>query len=147
MEKRNSDGDSSIELASVWKIFGDHASEALSDIERNGLGKKAVLEKYNCVVGVADVSLSINPGEIFCIMGLSGSGKSTLVRHVNRLLEPTAGQIRIGGVDIMAMAPDVLRRYRNEHIAMVFQNFALMPPSLGSGQCGDAARNTWRQQE
>jgi len=60
-------------------------------------------------------------------MGLSGSGKSTLVRHINRLLEPTAGQILVNGEDVMALNQDALRRYRNEHIAMVFQNFALMP--------------------
>jgi len=71
--------------------------------------------------------MNIKPGEIFCIMGLSGSGKSTLVRHINRLLEPTAGRIIVNGEDIMAMKPAALRTYRNEHIAMVFQNFALMP--------------------
>lgn len=125
---RSSDSrDYAIEIANVWKIFGDRALDALADIRQNGLTKKAVLEKYGCVVGVADASMQIRPGEIFCVMGLSGSGKSTLVRHINRLLEPTAGQIIVNGEDIMAMAPDVLRRYRNEHIAMVFQNFALMP--------------------
>ena len=116
-----------IELSGVWKIFGARAKEALADIQANGISKKDVLERYNCVVGVADATMDIRPGEIFCIMGLSGSGKSTLVRHINRLLEPTAGKIVVNGQDIMAMAPDVLRQYRNEHIAMVFQNFALMP--------------------
>ena len=119
--------ENAIELSGVWKIFGDRAVEALADIRANGLSKKETLEKYNCVVGVADTSMSIRPGEIFCVMGLSGSGKSTLVRHINRLLEPTDGRIVVNGEDIMAMSPDVLRRYRNEHIAMVFQNFALMP--------------------
>ena len=116
-----------IEISGVWKIFGDRAPEALADIRATGISKKAVLEKYGCVIGVADASMDIRPGEIFCVMGLSGSGKSTLVRHINRLLEPTDGRIIVNGEDIMAMAPDVLRRYRNEHIAMVFQNFALMP--------------------
>ncbi len=99
----------------------------MADIRATGISKKDVLEKHGCVIGVADANMKIRPGEIFCIMGLSGSGKSTLVRHINRLLEPTAGRIIVNGEDIMAMAPDVLRRYRNEHIAMVFQNFALMP--------------------
>ncbi len=117
----------SIEISNVWKIFGSQAETALADIKANGLTKKQVLEKYQCVIGVADASMSINPGEIFCVMGLSGSGKSTLVRHINRLLEPTAGQILVNGEDIMAMSPDVLRKYRNEHISMVFQNFGLMP--------------------
>ncbi len=116
-----------IEISGVWKIFGNAANEALADVRSNGLSKKQVLEKYGCVVGVADASMSINPGEIFCVMGLSGSGKSTLVRHVNRLLEPTDGKIVVNGEDIMAMQPDVLRKYRNEHISMVFQNFGLMP--------------------
>lgn len=118
---------SAIQIKDVWKIFGDNAQSALLDIQNNGLGKSEVLEKYNCVVGVADVSFDVKPGEIFCVMGLSGSGKSTLVRHINRLLEPTAGSIIVNGSDVMALAPAALRRYRNEHIAMVFQNFALMP--------------------
>ncbi len=117
----------SVEISGVWKIFGDRANEALADIRANGLTKKQVLERYGCVVGVADASMNINPGEIFCVMGLSGSGKSTLVRHINRLLEPTAGSIAVNGEDMMQMQPDVLRKYRNEHISMVFQNFGLMP--------------------
>lgn len=116
-----------ITIEGIWKIFGQRAQEALADIKQNGTSKAEVLEKYNCVIGVADASMQILPGEIFCVMGLSGSGKSTLVRHINRLLDPTAGQIIVNGQDIMAMGPDTLRRYRNEHIAMVFQNFALMP--------------------
>jgi glycine betaine/proline transport system ATP-binding protein len=79
------------------------------------------------VVGVADVSLSVNRGEIFCIMGLSGSGKSTLVRHFNRLLEPTDGQILIEGTDVMSLGTQDLQKFRNQKIGMVFQNFALMP--------------------
>lgn len=116
-----------IKIDGVWKIFGDKALEALDDIRASGIGKAEVLAKYNCVVGVADVSFSVNEGEIFCVMGLSGSGKSTLVRHINRLLEPTAGSIIVNDKDVMSFPADELRRYRNEKIAMVFQNFALMP--------------------
>jgi len=76
---------------------------------------------------VSDVSFNINPGEIFCVMGLSGSGKSTLVRHINRLLEPTMGQILIDGQDVMALEKQELQDFRNKKIGMVFQNFALMP--------------------
>jgi glycine betaine/proline transport system ATP-binding protein len=86
-----------------------------------------VLEQYDCVIGVADVSFEIQRGEIFCVMGLSGSGKSTLVRHINRLLEPTEGGVEVNGEDVLALSPAALRRYRHEHIAIVFQNFALMP--------------------
>ena len=119
--------DIEIEIKGVWKIFGDRADEALADVRANGISKQRVLEEYDCVIGVADVDLAIERGEIFCVMGLSGSGKSTLVRHINRLLEPTAGEIRVNGRDILALSQSELRKYRNEHIAMVFQNFALLP--------------------
>ena len=119
--------DHAIEITNIWKIFGDNAQTALSIIREKGLSKSQVLEQYNAVVGVADVSLSIKRGEIFCIMGLSGSGKSTLVRHFNRLLEPTAGTIMIDGVDVMALGQRQLQEFRNSKIGMVFQNFALLP--------------------
>lgn len=116
-----------ISIDSVWKIFGDKAEIALADIQKNNLSKSEILNRHNCVVGVADVTFDVQPGEIFCVMGLSGSGKSTLVRHINRLLEPTAGSIHVNGKDVMSLSQSDLRDYRNEHIAMVFQNFALMP--------------------
>ena len=119
--------DTVIEISNVWKIFGDNAQEALKAVRERGLGKAEVLSEFGAVVGVADVSLSVNRGEIFCIMGLSGSGKSTLVRHFNRLLEPTDGKIEIEGTDVMALGVKDLQTFRNQKIGMVFQNFALMP--------------------
>ena len=119
--------DSVIEISNVWKIFGSDPQTALKTIREEGLGKAEALSRFNAVVGVADVSLSVNRGEIFCVMGLSGSGKSTLVRHFNRLLEPTAGKIVIEGTDVMALNPRDLQVFRNRKIGMVFQNFALMP--------------------
>ncbi len=119
--------DTVIEISNVWKIFGARPEAALEAIRNRGLSKAEVLAEFNAVVGVADVSLSVNRGEIFCIMGLSGSGKSTLVRHFNRLLEPTAGRILIEGTDVMALGPKPLQDFRNRKIGMVFQNFALMP--------------------
>ena len=116
-----------IEISNVWKIFGDQADQALKAIREEGLTKSQVHETYNAVVGVADVSLSVKRGEIFCVMGLSGSGKSTLVRHLNRLLEPTDGKILIDGTDVMALNPQELQKFRNLKIGMVFQNFALLP--------------------
>jgi|TARA_B110000211_G_scaffold164877_1_gene186149 glycine betaine/proline transport system ATP-binding protein len=116
-----------IKISNVWKIFGDQAEEALNAIREEGLSKAQVLDTYNAVVGVADVSLSIKRGEIFCVMGLSGSGKSTLVRHLNRLLEPTDGKILIDGTDVMALNAKELQKFRNLKIGMVFQNFALLP--------------------
>lgn len=119
--------DTVVEISNVWKIFGARAEDALRAVRDRGLSKAQVLSEFNAVVGVADVSLSVKRGEIFCIMGLSGSGKSTLVRHFNRLLEPTDGKIEIEGTDVMALGPRELQRFRNQKIGMVFQNFALMP--------------------
>ncbi len=116
-----------IEISNVWKIFGARPDIALQAIRERGLSKAQVLAEFNAAVGVADVSFDVKRGEIFCIMGLSGSGKSTLVRHFNRLLEPTDGKIVIEGVDVMALPPRELQKFRNEKIGMVFQNFALMP--------------------
>ena len=127
VESDISTAETAIEISNVWKIFGDQADAALRAIKEDGLGKAEVLETYNAVVGVADVSLNVKKGEIFCVMGLSGSGKSTLVRHFNRLLEPTAGKIRIQGTDVMALNPKDLMEFRNRKIGMVFQNFALLP--------------------
>lgn len=116
-----------IDLSGVWKIFGSDHKAALEAIRAEGLTKAEVLEKFDCVVGVADASFKVRRGEIFCIMGLSGSGKSTLVRHVNRLLTPTAGSVRVDGVDIMALNEKELLEVRNRKIAMVFQSFGLLP--------------------
>ncbi|MET1412098.1 betaine/proline/choline family ABC transporter ATP-binding protein [Roseibium sp. HPY-6] len=116
-----------IDLEGVWKIFGSRQHDAMAAIQKDGLTKAEVLEQFDCVVGVADATFKVNQGEIFCIMGLSGSGKSTLVRHVNRLLAPTAGKVKVSGVDIMSLDEEQLLKVRNENIAMVFQNFGLLP--------------------
>ena len=126
-QTETSSGETVIEISNVWKIFGTQADAALRAIQEEGLGKAEVLETYNAVVGVADVSFEVKKGEIFCVMGLSGSGKSTLVRHFNRLLEPTAGKIVIHGTDVMGLDPQNLMEFRNRKIGMVFQNFALLP--------------------
>ena len=115
-----------IEMAGVWKIFGTQSEAALADAKA-GASKADILARHRCVVGIADASISVRPGEIFCIMGLSGSGKSTLVRHVNRLIEPTAGTIRVLGQDVRALSPASLRALRAERIGMVFQHMALLP--------------------
>ncbi|AWZ20261.1 glycine betaine/proline ABC transporter, ATP-binding protein [Roseovarius sp. TM1035] len=115
-----------IELSGVWKIFGTAEQAALADAKA-GATKAEVLAKHNCVVGIADASIFVMPGEIFVIMGLSGSGKSTLVRHVNRVIEPTSGDIRVLGQDVRALSPAALRALRAERIGMVFQHMALMP--------------------
>lgn len=121
-------GDPVVEVSEVWKIFGKRADEALNAIRQDeSLGKAEVLEKYGAVVGVKDVSFDVYQSEVFCIMGLSGSGKSTLVRHINRLIEPTSGTLRIAGVDVGSLNRKQLRELRADRIGMVFQNMALLP--------------------
>ncbi|MBK1887892.1 MULTISPECIES: quaternary amine ABC transporter ATP-binding protein [Marinobacter] len=116
-----------IECRNVWKVFGKRSDEALAAIKSRGLTKEQVLEEFACVVGVADATFQVREGEVFCIMGLSGSGKSTLVRHINRLIEPTAGDILVGEDNINALNQQDLRRIRAEKIGMVFQHTALLP--------------------
>ena len=116
-----------VELRGVWKVFGPRVQEAFEVIRSENISKKDVQERFGCVIGVQDASFSVEEGEVFCIMGLSGSGKSTLVRHINRLLEPTAGQVLIQGEDIMKKNSKQLRFLRAEKIGMVFQNIALLP--------------------
>jgi glycine betaine/proline transport system ATP-binding protein len=116
-----------VRLSNVWKVFGTRAAEAMQAIRADGLGKPEVLKRFQCVVGVQDATFEVPRGEIFCIMGLSGSGKSTLVRHVNRLIAPTSGQIEILGRDISKLSERELREVRAKQIGMVFQHMALMP--------------------
>ena len=116
-----------IVLEGVWKVFGDRAEEVVDQIRRHDLGKPEVLERFDAVVGIADVSFDVRRGEIFCIMGLSGSGKSTLVRHVNRLIEPTAGKITLLGQDVLGLSEAALRDVRARKVGMVFQHMALFP--------------------
>jgi glycine betaine/proline transport system ATP-binding protein len=116
-----------VELRNVWKIFGSRSHEALAAVRRDQLNKSEVLEQFDCVVGVADANFTVAPGEIFCVMGLSGSGKSTLVRHINRLLEPSAGEVFIHGENVLEKDDQELRELRARKIGMVFQNIALLP--------------------
>lgn len=115
-----------IEVRNVFKVFGHREKEVLALI-REGHSKDQVLAKTGCVIGINDLSLSIRAGEVFVIMGLSGSGKSTLVRHLNRLIDPTSGQILVDGVDILEYDMPALRQFRRQKISMVFQNFGLLP--------------------
>lgn len=115
-----------LEVKNLYKIFGDHPGKAFKYLER-GLSKEHILEKTGLSVGVNNASLAIEEGEIFVIMGLSGSGKSTMVRLLNRLIEPTRGQVLIDGLDIAKIPESQLRDIRRSKISMVFQSFALMP--------------------
>ena len=115
-----------IAIRNVSKIFGNNWKAALA-MTRVGADKADILARTGCSVGLDDVSLDIPGGRIFVIMGLSGSGKSTLVRHINRLIEPTSGEILVGGSNVLDLKPKALRDFRNRRVSMVFQNFGLMP--------------------
>jgi glycine betaine/proline transport system ATP-binding protein len=118
--------DLAIAMRGVTKIFGEKPAEALALLQ-SGKSKAEVQAQTNHVVGLDNVSLDIARGQIFVVMGLSGSGKSTLIRHVNRLIDPTAGEIVVNGADVMKMSLDELRTFRRTQIAMVFQKFGLLP--------------------
>ncbi len=115
-----------IELEHLIKIYGDQPRAALK-LFREGKTRNDILELTNQVVSIADISLKINQGELFVIMGLSGSGKSTLVRCINRLIKPTSGHIYIDGEDIAHVNEKRMREIRLSKISMVFQQFGLFP--------------------
>ena len=116
-----------VECRDVWKIFGARSVEALNAARNEGLSRQEIQEKYRCVLAIAGANLRIHKGEIFCLIGLSGSGKSTLLRHINRLIEPTVGEIWVGGRNINELSSAALRQLRAQSIGMVFQNMALLP--------------------
>ena len=115
-----------IKIKNLYKIFGNNTTEALN-LVKTGLSKEKLLEKTNCVLGLNNINLDIPKGKIHVIMGLSGSGKSTLIRHLNRLIEPTFGEITIDGVNVLELNNKDLLKYRQKNMSMVFQKFALFP--------------------
>lgn len=115
-----------IAVEHVSKVFGPDPESVVPLIEQ-GLSKAEILEKTGHVVGLRDVSLEIEQGETFVVMGLSGSGKSTLIRHINRLIEPTLGRILVDGEDVLTLDARQLLELRRHKISMVFQRFALLP--------------------
>ncbi|MBK3733174.1 glycine betaine/proline transport system ATP-binding protein [Azospirillum brasilense] len=115
-----------IAVNGVTRIFGRHPRQAL-DLLKAGLSKEEIFKRTGQTVGVLDASFEVEAGEIFVIMGLSGSGKSTLVRMLNRLIDPTAGEIRIDGRDITKLSRAELTELRRRDLGMVFQSFALLP--------------------
>lgn len=115
-----------IKVENVSKVFGKQTKKAIQMLS-SGKNKKEILKATGSTVGVNQANFDVYDGEIFVIMGLSGSGKSTLVRLLNRLIEPTAGNIYIDGDMITNMSKDQLREVRRKKISMVFQKFALFP--------------------
>ena len=115
-----------IEVRELYKIFGPRPAEVLARVQA-GEGKDEILADTGHTVGLHDVNLHVRGAETFVVMGLSGSGKSTFVRCVNRLIEPTAGQVLIGGVDVVGMAAADVKALRRTRMSMVFQRFGLLP--------------------
>lgn len=115
-----------ISIRNLYKIFGDDPQSALKDVHA-GMGKPELLDKRDHVLGLSDINVDIHEGRITVIMGLSGSGKSTLIRHLNRLIEPTAGEVLLDGENILTWDEAKIRNMRRETMSMVFQKFALLP--------------------
>ena len=121
-----SSNDTLIKINQLYKIFGDGQENAL-ELVKNGIGKEELLEKSNCVLGLNNINLNIKKAKIQVVMGLSGSGKSTLIRHLNRLIEPTSGEILVNETDILKLNTKELVQFRQNNMSMVFQKFALFP--------------------
>jgi len=115
-----------IDVNNLVKIFSSQPQKALLLLDK-GLSKEQILAETGLTIGVNKVSFTVNEGEVFVIMGLSGSGKSTILRCLNRLIEPTSGSVIIDGVDITKLKSQELRHVRQTKLAMVFQQFALLP--------------------
>ena len=115
-----------VRLRGLYKIFGAKHKEVLHHVH-NGMGKEELLVEHAHVLGLQDINVDMQAGEITVVMGLSGSGKSTLIRHLNRLIDPTAGEILVDGEDVMQLSESGLRELRQEKMSMVFQKFALLP--------------------
>jgi glycine betaine/proline transport system ATP-binding protein len=115
-----------VSCRNVWKVYGPKADRIAGTPDAD-LPRGELLEKTGCVAAVRDVSFDVRAGEVFVVMGLSGSGKSTLVRMINRIHDPTAGQVLIDGDDIMTLDDERLRDIRRRKISMVFQHFGLLP--------------------
>ena len=117
---------SKIEINNIYKIFGPNPEQVLPMVEQ-GATKEQVMEETDHTVGLDNVSLSVKKGEIFVCMGLSGSGKSTLIRHINRLIDPTSGQVIVDGVDVLSLDDKEILDFRKKTMSMVFQRFGLFP--------------------
>ena len=119
-------GQPKVSIRGLYKIFGPDDRAMVPHVQ-GGMDKATLLDRHGHVLGLQDINVDMQPGEITVIMGLSGSGKSTLIRHLNRLIEPSAGEILVDGTDVMALGDRDLRRLRQKQMSMVFQKFALLP--------------------
>ena len=115
-----------VSLRGLYKIFGANDKDMVAHV-KDGMSKEDLLAQHKHVLGLNNINVDMQAGEITVVMGLSGSGKSTLIRHLNRLIEPTAGEIVVQGEDVTGLSEDGLRKARQEKMSMVFQKFALLP--------------------
>ena len=115
-----------VSMRGLYKIFGARGKDVLHHVQ-GGMGKEELLARHGHVLGLNNINVDMQAGEITVVMGLSGSGKSTLIRHLNRLIEPTVGEIIVQGEDVMGLSENGLRKARQEKMSMVFQKFALLP--------------------
>tara|TARA_B100001248_G_C27363120_1_gene447558 strand:- start:184 stop:1221 length:1038 start_codon:yes stop_codon:yes gene_type:complete len=118
--------DNKIEIRKLYKIFGPNPLPLIDKVN-NGMSKDQLLEEHKHVLGLSDIHLDIPNQSLQVIMGLSGSGKSTLIRHINRLIEPTSGEMMVDGQDVLTLSQNDLLDFRKNKTAMVFQKFALLP--------------------
>ena len=118
--------DVKVEISSLFKIFGSNPNGVMGLVQ-DGISKQDLLDQHGHVLGLRDINIDVPARRIQVIMGLSGSGKSTLIRHINRLIEPTSGEVLIDGEDVLAMSQARLREFRRHKASMVFQNFGLLP--------------------
>ena len=125
-DQNNSGQKAKIQLRNIYNIFGKNPQRGV-ELAQQGMSKGEILTKAKLAVGVSNTSFDIYEGETLVVMGLSGSGKSTLIRCVNRLMEPTHGQVIVDGTDVTKLSVDELRKFRREKFSMVFQSFALFP--------------------
>ena len=115
-----------LSVRNLYKVFGPDAAAMIPHVQ-NGMGKDELLATHQHVLGLNNINVDMRMGEVTVIMGLSGSGKSTLIRHLNRLIEPTEGQVLLDGEDITHLSEGALRQLRRSRMSMVFQKFALLP--------------------
>ncbi|MEO0923403.1 MAG: betaine/proline/choline family ABC transporter ATP-binding protein [Pseudomonadota bacterium] len=128
-----------ISIKNLYKIFGNDPQTALKFVH-DGMGKTELLDQKGHVLGLRDINVDMREGEITVIMGLSGSGKSTLIRHLNRLIEPTDGEVVFDGDDVLKYDDVELRAMRQTRMSMVFQKFALLPHRTVLENAGTALR-------
>ncbi len=114
-----------LEIKNLYKIFGPKALKYVDYIQE-GMSKQELLDEYNHVLGLNNINLSIPERKVQVIMGLSGSGKSTLIRHINRLIEPTSGELFVDGKDVLAMTSTQLREFRRKVTSMVFSKVCII---------------------